>query len=91
MMAWSEILRDAISGKLDIFDSEEKAKLFYREFSAEQKERIAKVVRRLTDWHGWNAPADSEIDRILSDNAAAVRRWLKEKGLTTGYLMGASE
>ena len=91
MMAWSEILRDAISGKLDIFDSEEKAKLFYREFSPAHKERIAMVVRRLTDWHGWTAPVDSEIDRILSDNAAAVRKWLKEKGLTTGYLMGATE
>ena len=80
-----------ISGKLDIFDSEDKAKLFYREFSQDQKERIAKVVRRLTEWQGWTAPVDSEIDRILSDNAAAVRKWLKDKRLTTGYLMGASE
>lgn len=91
MMAWSEILCDAIAASLRLTDREEKSKLFLRDLTDEKKEAIAYTVRRLAGWQGWSAPVDSEIDRVLSDNAAAVRKWLKEKGLTTGYLMGASE
>jgi len=40
---------------------------------------------------GWIAPPDSEIDRRLSDNESELRKWLKQQGLTAGYLMGAPE
>jgi len=39
----------------------------------------------------WDSSNNSEIDRILADNKSAVKEWLKSKGLTTGYLMGAPE
>jgi hypothetical protein len=39
----------------------------------------------------WTSPQNSEIDRILADNKSVVKKWLKDKKLTAGYLMGAPE
>ena len=91
MMAWSDLVGDAICGKLDIQDRDEREKPFYREFSDGELQKIANIVKRLYEWSKWSSPANSDIDRILSDNRQEVKRWLKDKGLTTGYLMGAPE
>jgi len=91
IMAWSEILHGAICAKLDIQDSEERTKPFYRELTEQDLEKITFVITRLINWKFWDSPPDSEIDRILSDNKSAVKEYLKGKGLTTGYLMGAPE
>lgn len=91
IMAWSEILRDAVRGKLDLQDEEERARPFYRDLSVDDLERIKKMVERLVNWKLWSSPPNSEIDRIMADNKSEVKDWFKGKGLTTGYLMGANE
>lgn len=91
IMAWSELLRDAICGKLDLFDSDDKRRPFYRELSPEDLNKIKFVVERLINWSLWKSPVGSEIDRFLADNKSALKDWFKKKGLTTGYLMGAPE
>jgi hypothetical protein len=91
MMAWFELLHGAVCGKLEIDDADDRAKVFLRDLSDKQLERIKVIVGRLFDWPLWSAPAGHEIDRILSDRKTAVKDWMKIKGLTTGYLMGASE
>lgn len=91
IMAWSELLRDAVSAKLDITDQDEKAQLFYREISDENFDKIRKVFRRLVDWSVWDTPVNSDIDRVLADNKSEVKKFFKDKGLTTGYLLGATE
>ena len=68
IMAWSELLRDAVSAKLDITDQDEKAQLFYREISDENFEKIKKVFRRLVGWSVWETPVNSDIDRVLADS-----------------------
>ena len=90
IMAWSELLRDAVRGKLDLQDEEDRARPFYRELSSEDLDRVKKMVERLVNWKLWSSPP-GEIDRILSDNKSAVKEWFKNNGLTTGYLMGANE
>jgi len=90
MMAWSEILADAIRATLDIVDSDDKLRAFQRDLTDDQKQRVKRVVERLMNWVLWSSPSDSEIDRILADNKNAVKNWFKDKGLTAGYLMGAS-
>ena len=85
MMAWSEILRDAICAKIDLHDSDDKARPFYRELSDSDLQRIRAVVARLVGWKRWEAPANDEIDRILSGNKGDVKAWMKDKNLTTGY------
>jgi HNH endonuclease len=91
MMAWSELLRDAVCAKLDLTDSEDRARPFYRDISTDQWKRIKKIVDRLVEFKIWSSPPDSEVDRVISDKKSAIKEWLKTKGLTTGYLLGAAE
>jgi hypothetical protein len=91
IMAWAELLRDAIAAKLEITDQDEKAQIFYRDITDDSFEKVKKVVRRLVSWSVWDSPVNSEIDRIFADNKSEVKKYFKEKGLTTGYLLGATE
>jgi len=91
IMSWSEILRDAVLPTLNLYDSEDRARPFYRALTDEHREHLRQVVGRLVSWTRWDAPPGDEIDRILSDNKSAIKDWFKAKGLTTGYLMGAPE
>lgn len=91
IMAWSELLRDAVCGKLELQDVEERARPFYRDLSDSDLTRIKSIVARLFSWKFWNAPVTDDIDRILADNKSAVKAWFRNHGLTTGYLMGAQE
>ena len=81
----------AISAKLEIYDNDEKTKIFYRQLDDKAFNKINDIVNRLVDWQLWNSPKDSEIDKMTSNNKSVLKQWLKDKGLTTGYLMGASE
>lgn len=91
IMSWSELLRDAICAKLNIHDSDQKVMPLYRNMTDAEFEQVHFITRRLVGWKMWNSPSDSEIDRILADNKSKVKDWFREKGLTTGYLMGAPE
>jgi len=88
MMAWSELLRDAILAKLDLMDADERACPFYRELDKRQLDGIRQTVARLYNWMFWSDPGE-EIDRVLSDNKSAVKEWFRKHDLTTGYLLGA--
>lgn len=91
VMAWTELLKDSVCAKLDIVDAEDRLRPFYRELTKSQLDLVKRCVERLVAWQMWAAPPDSEIDRILADNKSAIKAWLKDKGLTTGYIMGAPE
>ena len=91
IMAWSELLRDAVCGKLELIDAEERDRPLYRDLPEAEHLRIRNVVDRLIAWNMWNSPPDSDIDRILADNKSVVKEWFRNHGLTTGYLMGAAE
>ena len=91
IMAWSELFRDAVAAKLDLVDSEERARPLYRVISDDQMKQIGSVFARLSDWKRWSAPESDEIDRVLADNKSEVKEWFKKHGLTTGYLLGAPE
>jgi hypothetical protein len=49
------------------------------------------MIDRLVDFKIWISPQDSEVDRVSSDKKSAIKDWLRGKGLTTGYLLGATE
>ena len=91
MMAWTEILRDAICAELRLFDTDEKTRPFYRDFGDHEIGLIKEVINRFVEWKRWDSPANDEIDRFLADNKSALKEWFKSNGLTTGYLMGAPE
>ena len=89
MIAWSDILKGAICATMELYDQQDRDRPFYRRLSDKDKDKIQRVVHRLLDWAIWNSPEDSEIDRMLNNKQTAVRDWLKEHGLSTGYLLGA--
>ena len=91
IMAWSELVRDAICGKLDLQDAEDRARPFYRALKSEQLMIIRNVIERLVNSKVWIAPPGDDVDRVLAANKSAVKDWLKQHGLSTGYLMGAPE
>src|ERR1039458_6271845 len=62
IMAWSELLRDAVCAKLDLEDADERARPFYRELSDADFNKIKKIAERLIAWPMWLAPPNSEID-----------------------------
>jgi hypothetical protein len=89
MMAWSELLKDAIVGKLELHDSDEQARPFYRKLSSPDLERVRSAVRRLLQWSRWQAPTGDQIDRVLADRKSTVKTWFRDQGLTISWLMGA--
>ena len=91
MMAWSELLQNAVCGKMELQDAEDREKPFYRKLAPPELEKIKDVVRRLMTWKRWASPHGDDIDRVLSDNRGEVKEWFRKMGLTTGYLMGAPE
>ena len=91
IMAWSDIFKDAISAKLEINDTEERAMVFYRYLNDSDLKKINDIIIRLVSWKMWNSPKNSDIDNMISTNKATLKKWFKENNLTTGYLMGASE
>lgn len=91
VMAWSEIFKDAICAKLEITDEEDRGRPFYRELSEADWKKIRLMAERLLNWTQWVSPPASDIDTQLSNNKTALKSWFKSKGLTTGFLMGASE
>jgi len=91
IMAWSELLRDAICAKLDLDDADDRAKPFYRELTDSDFRKISRIIERLLAWPTWMAPANSDIDTNIAGSKSSLKQWFKSKGLTTGYLMGAHE
>jgi hypothetical protein len=41
-------------------------------------------------WKFW-ADANEAIDNAIAGNKSSVKQWFKDHGLSTGYLLGASE
>lgn len=91
IMAWSELLRDAVCGKLDLDDADDRAKPFYRELTDSDFQKVRRIVERLLAWPIWMAPVKSEVDTNIAGSKGSLKEWFKDKGLTTGYLMGAHE
>jgi hypothetical protein len=91
IMAWSEILKAAVCAKLELTDEEDRAMPFYRDLNDDTWAKIKVMVERLLNWTSWSSPAASEIDSQLANNKSVLKNWFKSKGLTTSYLLGASE
>lgn len=87
MMSWSELLKDAVCARLEIFSEEDRVRPLYRDISPVENDKIKTILAKLVNFKIWKSPADSEVDRVLSDNKSAVKEWLKKQGLDIGYLL----
>jgi hypothetical protein len=90
MMAWSEVLANAVTAKLELFNADDQLRPFYRDLTKAQLESVKVVVSRLFAWKFW-ADAHDDIDRAIAGNKKAVKQWFRGHGLDAGYLLGARE
>src|SRR5688500_10199835 len=65
MMAWAELLKDAVCANLEIHDGNEKARCFYGELNEFQLGQVKYVVNRLVAWKRWSSPTGDDMDRVL--------------------------
>jgi hypothetical protein len=91
IMAWAELFKDAVCLRIEIQDSDEREKVFYREIDDQKFIKISEIFSRLYNWQMWSSPKDSEIDTVISSNKKTIKEWFKTKGLTVSYLLGGTE
>jgi len=89
IMAWMELFRDAVAAKLEIHDTDEKRKLFYRDLTEDDFKKIKILLERLLNWQLWSAPSGHDIDTNIAGTKSNLKEWFRSKGLTTGFLLGA--
>ena len=89
MMAWSDIVHDAICAKMEIYDSGKRKMCFYQHIGEDDFERVRMIVSRLVSWKRWDDPANSEIDQVLAGKKSNIATFFDDNGLSAGYLMGA--
>jgi hypothetical protein len=91
IMAWPELVHSAVCGVLSLHDGDARARPFYRDLTEQQVTAVRGVIECLVSSPIWARPQTDEVDRVLADNKSTVKNWLRNQGLTSGYLMGAPE
>lgn len=87
--AWSEVLRDAITASaLQLISSEDRAKIFYREVTDAQFEKIQQIVTKLFSHALWIQPWNTSIEGLRVANNEAPRQVFKDTGLTASWVLG---
>ncbi|MGH2745100.1 MAG: hypothetical protein ACRDN8_21940 [Thermoleophilaceae bacterium] len=81
-------LRDAIAPALQLFDSEDRVRLFYRDLDGSQHQVIEKRLDRLFALKVWEDP-DPELKDLRYDNAERAKEMLRKSGLTPTWILGA--
>lgn len=89
LRAWVPFLRDSIAPGLQLFDQEDRARLFYRELSDEDWSVIERLLGRLLSHKIWEDP-DPSLNDLKYDDAERAKGILKEAGLSTNWILGGS-
>jgi hypothetical protein len=87
LRAWVPFLHDAIAPALGLIDTEERQRVFYRDLSDEDFERIARLVRRLLSHKVWEDP-DPALNDLRYDDAERAKSMLRDAGLTPNWVLG---
>jgi hypothetical protein len=87
LRAWVPFLRDAIAPSLQLFDTEDRERLFYRALDDKQFAVIEKLLDRLFSHKVWEDP-DPELNDLRYDNAERAKDMLRKSGLTPTWILG---
>lgn len=87
LRAWVPILRDTLAPALALFDSDDRARLFYRSLDDAQFKVIEERLDRLFSHKVWE-DLDPELNDLRYDNAERAKDMLRRSGLTTNWLLG---
>lgn len=89
LRAWVPFLRDAIAPGLQLFDAEDRGRLFYRDLNDSDWAVIERLVARLLSHKVWEDP-DPALKDLRYDDAERAKDMLRQGGLTTNWILGGS-
>ena len=80
-------LRDAIAAGLQLFDHEDRLRIFYRELDDTQYAVVERLLKRLLSHKVWSDPAP-ELNDLRYDDAERAKEMLRTFGLTPNWILG---
>jgi hypothetical protein len=87
--AWSEVLRDSIAaGVLNLMTDEERSKIYYREISESQFEKIREIIRKVFNHTVWIQPWGPTLEGLKVASNAPPKEVFKQVGLTAAWVLG---
>ncbi|MGH2966208.1 MAG: HNH endonuclease [Solirubrobacterales bacterium] len=89
LRAWVPFLHDALAPALQLFQSEERRRIFYREIEPAGRDVIETLMDRLLSHKVWVDP-DPGLNDLRYDNAERAKDMLAGAGLTPNWLLGSS-
>lgn len=88
LRSWVPFLRDAIAPALQLFDAEDRERLFYRALNDREFEVVETLLDRLFSHKVWEDP-DPELNDLRYDNAERGKEMLRKAGLSPTWILGA--
>jgi hypothetical protein len=88
LRAWVPFLRDAIAPALQLFDAEDRERIFYRDLDDKQFAAIERLLDRLFSHKVWEDP-DPELNDLRYDDAERAKAMLRKSGLTPAWILGS--
>jgi hypothetical protein len=88
MRAWVPMLRDAIAHVLQLFDTTERAKIFFRPISDQQWTVIESRIDRLFSHKIWEDTGPDAAVQLKINAAEQVREFLRSRGVTVNWILG---
>lgn len=87
LRAWVPFLHDALAPALQLFQSEERRKVFYRQLEASDLEVVSQLLARLLSHKVWVDP-DPALNDLRYDNPERAKAMLSQAGLTPNWILG---
>jgi hypothetical protein len=88
LRAWVPFLRDAMAPSLQLFDTEDRQRLFYRPLDDQQFHVIEKLLDKLFSHKVWEDP-NPELKDLRYDDAERAKDMLRSFGLSPAWVLGA--
>lgn len=89
LRAWVPFLRDSIAPGLQLFDQEDRGRLFYRLLDDADWAVIERLLTRLLSHKVWEDP-DPSLKDLRYDDAERAKGMLRDAGLSTNWILGGS-
>jgi len=90
LKAWSSILKDVITQVLNLYDANDRNKIFLREVKDDKWNDIRGRIKRLFEHKIWVDPSPEIMSNLRINNEVQVRQYFTNKDLTVNWILGVS-
>jgi len=89
LKAWTGMLRDVICSVLNLYDKDERKKIFLRYVDENKWEKIRGRIGRTFEHKLWSDPSPEVDSQLRVNNEEHVKDFLKQNGLTVNWILGS--